>query len=126
MVTVDVRRLAAIDMYGLHGTRRRRRIILAEFLAGAGGGLAIGLVLLLAGSHAAFNVALGAWVLGIGVNYVPLALYAIQFSRPGKLEAELDGADIRAELRHYTVMQFWIAIPALFAVLSVAQSARRR
>ncbi len=126
MVAVDVRRLAAIDMHGLHGTRRRRRIILAEFLAGAVGGVAIGLVLLLAGSHAALQIALGAWVLGIGVNYMPLALHAIEFVRPGKLEAELDGVDIPAELRHYTVTQFWIAIPALFAVLSVAQFARRR
>jgi hypothetical protein len=32
---VDVRRLAAIDMYGLFGTRRRRRVILAEFVFGA-------------------------------------------------------------------------------------------
>ena len=27
-------RLAAIDMYGLHGTRRRRRLILIEFIIG--------------------------------------------------------------------------------------------
>jgi F0F1-type ATP synthase assembly protein I len=29
---MNVRRLAAIDMYGAQGTTRRRRIILAEFL----------------------------------------------------------------------------------------------
>jgi hypothetical protein len=32
---VNVKRLAAIDMYGTRGTLRRRRIILAEFTAGA-------------------------------------------------------------------------------------------
>ena len=35
MSAVDVRRLAAIDMYGTRGTTRRRRIILTEFIAGA-------------------------------------------------------------------------------------------
>lgn len=35
MPAMNVRRLAAIDMYGTRGTARRRRIILAEFLAGA-------------------------------------------------------------------------------------------
>ena len=34
MVGMSVRRLAAIDMYGAQGTTRRRRIILAEFVAG--------------------------------------------------------------------------------------------
>jgi hypothetical protein len=43
----DVRRLAAIDMYGARGTVRRRRIILAEFVLGV---LAM--------------VAFGSWLLG--------------------------------------------------------------
>jgi hypothetical protein len=123
---MDVRRLAAIDMHGLHGTVRRRRIILAEFLGGAVGGVAIGLVLLLSGSDAPLPLVLGAWALGIGINYVPLAIHAIDFSRGGRLEAELAGVDIPAELRHYTITQFWIAVPALFAVLSVVRAARRR
>ena len=44
MSLVDVRRLAAIDMYGSAGTRLRRRLILAEFVVGAAGGMAIGLL----------------------------------------------------------------------------------
>ena len=31
---MNVRRLAAIDMYGLSGTTRRRRIVLVEFVLG--------------------------------------------------------------------------------------------
>jgi hypothetical protein len=31
---MDVRRLAAVDMWGTRGTMRRRRIILAEFTTG--------------------------------------------------------------------------------------------
>jgi hypothetical protein len=34
MVFLDVRRLAAADMWGSAGTRRRRQLIRAEFIAG--------------------------------------------------------------------------------------------
>ena len=120
---MDVRRLAAIDMHGLHGTLFRRRIILAEFLLGAAGGIAIGVLILLSSPSAGFAV-LAVWVVGVGINYVPLALYALAFYRPGALEAELAGADVRAELRHYTASQFWIAVPLLFPVLAAAQLGR--
>src|SRR6185312_8473682 len=35
-------RLAAVDMYGAAGTRRRRRLIRAEFVLGAAGGIGLG------------------------------------------------------------------------------------
>ena len=68
---VDVRRLAAIDMHALRGTDTRRRVILAEFVLGAIAGIGIGIFLLLSAAGALGSV-LGAWALGIGVNYVPL------------------------------------------------------
>jgi len=43
MAGVNVRRLAAIDMYGARGTTRRRRIILAEFVAGVAVPVAFGI-----------------------------------------------------------------------------------
>jgi hypothetical protein len=43
---MDVRRLAAIDMYGTRGTVRRRRIILAEFVLGVLAMVAFGIWLL--------------------------------------------------------------------------------
>ena len=46
MNSLDVRRLAAVDMHGIAGTSRRRQLIRAEFLAGAicGAGLIMGTV----------------------------------------------------------------------------------
>jgi hypothetical protein len=66
----------------------------------------------------------GAWVAGVGVNYVPLALFAASLSRPGALNAELAGADVRAELRRYSYMQLWIVVPLLLAVLALRQTRR--
>jgi hypothetical protein len=120
---MDVRRLAVVDMYGTRGTQRRRRIILAEFVISCLGGIAIGLWLLVAGSNVAFMV-FGALIIGIGLNYAPLLVYAIQFSRRGALEAEVADVDVTAELRRYSVWQMWVFLPLAFVVLDVQR--RRR
>jgi len=45
-------------------------------------------------------------------------------SRPGALAAELAGADVPGELRYYSLRQFWVVVPALFAVLALRQHRR--
>jgi hypothetical protein len=119
---LDVRRLAAADMWGTAGTLRRRRIIRAEFVVGAVGCTILGLVLLLS-AGGILSLVFGLWLLGAGVNYVSLALCAQALSRPGELEAELRGLDLRRELRRAGVRQFWIAVP--FAVAVAALTSRR-
>ena len=47
---IDVRRLAAIDIYGRHGSKRRRRLILAEFVLAAIDVPLLGLTIVLAPS----------------------------------------------------------------------------
>lgn len=124
---LDVRRLAAVDMYGTRGTLRRRRIITVEFLAGAIGCLAVGVAVLHA-NPGPLPAVLGIWLAGVGVNYIPLALHAISLARHDALDAELAGVDVPTELRRYGVKQLWIAVPFLVAVLAAMQllSDRRR
>jgi hypothetical protein len=121
MDLVDVRRLAAVDMHGAAGTRLRRRLILAEFVIGAVGGLALGLWAATAARTGAGRL-LGAWIAGVGVNYVALAWHAAALSRPGALDAELAGADVARELRRYSYLQAWIFVPLLIAALAVHQT----
>ena len=119
---LDVRRLAAVDMYGRRGGRRRRRLILAGFVLAAIDIPLLGLAIVLAASSAP-RVLLGAYLIGVGLNYVPLALHAICLSRASRLDAELAGA----ELRRYTAQQLSIAIPLLVLILGAAQfTATRR
>ena len=115
----NVRRFAAIDMYGTAGTRRRRRIVLLEFVVGTAGLLLIGAVLLIHGGWL-----WAAWLLGCGMNYGALAAHAITLYPPGRLEAELAGADIGAELRQYSIAQLLLFVPVLIAIVAVAQAAR--
>lgn len=98
MPRLDVRRLAAVDMYGTAGTQWRRRVITAEFMAGAIACFAVGLWV--AFTAQAFGWQLfGAWLTGVGVNYLALAIHAVALSRSGALDAELAGVDLPAELR---------------------------
>ncbi len=116
---LDVRGLAAADMHGRSGTRRRRTIIRAEFVLGAAACPALGVLALLSGDPV--QVALGAWLCGVGVNYVPLALHAIALARPGALEREMSGRDPAEQLRRATREQLWIAVPLAVALAAIRQ-----
>jgi len=117
---VNVRRLAAVDMHGSVGVVWRRWVILGEFLLGVVGGLALGLYLILSGGGPR-PVVFGVWVLGAGLNYLPLAVHALTLVAPGALERELSGVDLRAALRYYSVRQFWLVVPLLFVGLELAR-----
>lgn len=123
MPRLDVRRLAAVDMYGTAGARWRRRVIVAEFIVGALGGIAPGLWIALSSRTVGLQL-FGALLIGMGANYLVLALHAVSLSRPGALDAELAGADIRAELRYYGLAQLWVVIPFTVAVFALAQLGR--
>jgi hypothetical protein len=116
-IRLDVRRLAAVDMWGSAGVRWRRWVILIEFLVGVFGGGALGIGLLVSDGDVPSRL-LGVWLVGVALNYVPLSLHALTLIRPGALEAELAGVDVHQELRHYTTAQFWIAVPLLLMVLA--------
>jgi len=111
---LDPRRLAAADMWGTSGSERRRTLIRVEFAVGAIACTALGAVVLATASG--WWLLLGVWLVGAGLNYVPLAVHAQSLSRPGALEAELDGVDVRAELRRAGAQQFWIAVPGAVAL----------
>jgi len=123
VAATNVRRLAAVDMYGTAGTIRRRRIILVEFIVGALVCPALGARLVVLGPGP--ELWFGLWLIGIGINYVPLAIHALVLSRPGALDRELAGVDVGRELRRYGVSQVWLFVPLLVAVVALAQLHRR-
>lgn len=117
-VRMNVRRLAAIDMYGSRGSMRRRRIIVAEFLVVTAVAAAISGWLLLRASRPADWV-LALCALGVSLNYASLSVYAVLLSRPGSLDSELAGVDVGPELRRYSVLQLWVFVPLLLLVLAI-------
>ena len=119
---IDVRRLAAIDLWGLHGRPLRRRLITLEFAFGIVLPMVLGSICLTA--RAPFTRVIGAWLVGIALNYVPLAFHAFRLSRSGTLKAELAGVDTRDELRRYSRRQFVIVIPVALLVMSFLRPPR--
>src|SRR5262245_59073691 len=122
---MNVRRLAAIDMYGTRGTVRRQRIILAEFIAGVVLMVPFG-VWVATSESGPGGRAFGLWLIGAGLNYAPLSIHAIALSRRGALDAELAGVDTGRELRRYGVLQLWILVPLSLVVLAVREALTRR
>lgn len=116
----SVRRFVAIDMYGRAGSRRRRRIVTAEFVLGTAGIVVLAAVL---GSHGRWWWA--TWTLGCAMNYAALAVHAVALYPRGRLETALHGVDVRAELRRYSTAQLLLFIPALIALIAAAQALRR-
>lgn len=116
----DVRRMAALDLHGTTGRLWRRRLIGAEFVIGAAGGIGLGLWVAASASTSGARV-FGAWLAGIGANYAVLTWQAASLWRRDALASELAGVDVPAELRRYTAAQFWLIVPLLFAALAVAQ-----
>ena len=66
------------------------------------------------------------WVIGAGLNYLPLAAYSIMLSRPGVLEAELADVDTGRELRRAGVLQLWILVPLALVAVAVRAMVSRR
>lgn len=65
-----------------------------------------------------------AWLLGCAPSYGSLAVHAVTLYPRGALEAELEGVDVRAELRRYSMAQLLLFVPALIAMIAIAQAAR--
>jgi hypothetical protein len=122
---MNVRRMAALDMWGSAGGRRRRLVIRWEFVVGVFGCFALG-ALVLASTSSSLWLLIGVWLIGAGINYAPLAAYATTLSRPGALERELESIDTRRELRRAGVHQLWIAVPCSVALAALIQERQRK
>lgn len=119
----DVRELAAIDMWGSAGAPWRRWIITVEFLAGVIFLSWLGATLLR--EDGIVPSVLGAWSIGIAVNYLVLSAFAVQLLQPGRLQATVSHLDVPSALRYCTIAQLRVAIPFLFFVLGSGRRLNR-
>jgi len=119
---LNARRLAAVDLSGLGP-----KIVIPEFALAALGAPALGvLTVLRSGSIGAtgFGVAL----IGIGANYVPLLIHAIDLTRRSAVNAEIAGeaGDQPALYANYRRQSLWLLIPFAVAAADLSQRLRSR
>ncbi len=125
---INIRKLAALDI-ACHGPK----FILIEFALGVFGCVALGLFSLYFGlfhgpNHSLFAVFMGCFLLWIGLNYVPLLIYAISIVRHKSAQQE-----VAYELEHkdkyakkYTFQSILLLIPLAIPALSAYQEMQKR
>lgn len=124
---ISVRKLAALDIVS-HGSMR----ILIEFTVGVLLAGFLGLLFLSRGLPPGPNYSLvptfwGCALLGIGLNYLPLLIYAITISRLKSAQDEIASelADPDAYRRTYTLQSaIFILVPFALLILAIVQEAR--
>ena len=114
---IDLRRLAAVDIAFLGS-----RFILAEFSIGVVGSLCLG-VLTLVRTHSLGGTVLGAYLLCMGVNYVPLLLHAISLVRHGTAQEEIadELPEKRKMFRKYRRQSLLLLVPLVVPILAIIQ-----
>jgi hypothetical protein len=126
---INIRKLAALDLV-FHGPR----FILAEFAIGVLFCVGFGIFNLFAffrdsGHPSTFALLLGLVLLWVGLNYVPLLLYAISIVRRKSAEQE-----VAFELEHketyarkYTLQSLWLLLlPLAVPLLALVQELQKR
>jgi hypothetical protein len=102
------------------------RLILTEFSIGVIGSLALG-VFTLRRSHSLGGVALGVYLLCIGMNYMPLLVYAISLVRldSARFEIAEEAADKRRMFRKYRRQSLLLLVPLAVPILAAASELHR-
>jgi len=118
---INIRKLAASDIT-LHGSR----FMLIGFGLGTPAMILFGLWLALTGEDTMFFF--GLYFLLIGMNYLPLLLYAIAITKKGSatIEVSADLAHNKLFIRKYGIQQLLILVPCAILVISLIQEIKRR
>ncbi|HUI88974.1 MAG TPA: hypothetical protein VLX61_09635 [Anaerolineales bacterium] len=113
---ISIRKLAAVDMFH-NGTR----FILSEFALGIALPLVLGAWSIRAGlgSQSVWETLVGAWLVGIAANYIPLLVYAVVIVKGGTVKEE--GQPEMAHAKRYGMQQVMILVPLMVAVVALIQ-----
>ena len=118
-IVLNARKLAAIDLVFLGS-----KVIIVEFAIGVFFGVALGFFVLLRGHGSLVQVVLGLYLISIGINYVPMLIYAIAISKANSARAEL-GSELdnkSAAMAKYRRQSLWLLVPLSVPVIVITQT----
>ena len=121
---MNARKLAAIDLLFLGP-----RLVLVEFAIGVFGSLALGIWSVSRGAqrfHSTWMILFGIYLLFVGINYVPLLLYAIDMASKGNAEQELGNElqNRKKTFRKYRRQSVWLLVPLVVITTAVLKRSR--
>ena len=117
---INPRKLAAIDLVFLG-----YKFVVTEFAAAVVCCPALGAWVLIR-SHAYWQIALGLYLMSLGINYVPMLLYAVAIARHGNARAEMgvELDDKRQAMAKYRLQSLSLLVPLLVPAVSFVQERR--
>jgi len=118
---INPRKLAAIDIVFLGS-----KLIIAEFAGGVLLCVALGTFVLFRG-HSFWQIALGLYFISLGINYVPLLVYAVAITRGQGARAEMGDelSDERRAMAKYRRQSILLLVPLLVPILALAWERRK-
>ena len=116
---LDARKLVAIDLVFLGA-----KVIIVEFAIGILFSAALGVFVLLRGHGSLVQVVLGLYLISIGINYVPMLIYAIAITKANSARAELGSEldDKGAAMAKYRRQSLWLLVPLSVPVIVITQT----
>jgi len=120
-VSINLRKLAAIDIVFLGS-----KVILVEFAAGVLLSMALGIFVLLRG-RTFWQIVLGSYLVSLGINYVPMFVYAVAITRRQSAHVEIahELADRHQAMSKYRRQSLVLLIPLLPPILAWIEGRRR-
>lgn len=115
--TFNFRKLAAIDIVFLG-----YRLIFAEYAFGAFFSLALGIFVLIRG-HSVWQVLLGAYLICLGINYVPMLTFTVSIGSKQNALAELGDELIerRKAMSKYRRLSLLLLVPLVVPVVVITR-----
>lgn len=119
---INPRKLAAIDIVLLGS-----KIIIAEFVSGVLLCVVLGSFVLLRGSSF-WQLGLGLYLTSLGINYVPMLIYALAITRRDSARTELGDElnDKRRAMAKYRRQSVWLLVPLLVPILALGKERRKK
>lgn len=120
---LDPRKLAAIDLAFLGP-----KVIIVEFATGVALSTALGLFVLIRGGGAPTQIALGLYLISLGVNYMPMLIYAIAIKNAKSAIVEL-GSELENKgeaMARYRRQSLWLLVPLIVPLAALRQIRRAR
>ena len=116
---LNPRKLAAIDLAFLGP-----KMIISEFAFAVLFSPALGVFVLLRGNGTPAQIALGCYLISLGLNYVPMLVYAIAINKTKSARAvlgnELD--DKRSAMTKYRRQSIWLLVPLILPIVALTQA----
>lgn len=119
---LNPRKLAAIDLAFLGP-----KLIVSEFTLGVLLSIALGVFVLLRGHRSPAQIALGLYLISLGLNYIPMLVYAIAINKAKSARRELGNEldNKSAAMKKYRRQSVWLLIPLIVPIVALTQTRRR-